>query len=466
MVMEGVVRMFATVSESAPLLVVLDDLHWADAASLQLLRHLARSPAAMRVTVVGTFRDSDLSRSHPLTSLLADLRREPAVQRLSLGGLEEVEIIGLLEAAAGHAMTEEGVGLAHALRRETGGNPFFVVELVRHLAQNGTFVQGSDGMWHLTTELDKVGLPGSVREVVTQRVANLGPEIERSLSMASVIGRDFDLAVLASLLDVDELDLIDQIEQAIAGGLIIETEQVDRYRFVHALIQHTLYQDLGATRRRRAHQRVAEALEEVGAETRSLGGAGGHWLAATRPTDISKALHYARRAGEAALAAFAPLDAVSWFSEALELVGGRRAPDGRELCRLLVDLGTAQHQAGMPEQRATLLDAAAMARRLGDAELLVAAALGSRRDSTSRRRRTPNASPSSRRRSRPWATPIRLAGAAARLPRRGRRHPGLAPPSGPRRRRRGHRPTPRGRGRSGRRTPQLLSLPGAAGSLW
>ncbi len=380
LVMEGVGRLLATVSEAAPLLVVLDDLHWADAASLQLLRHLARSPAAMRVTVVGTFRDSDLSKSHPLTSLLADLRREPAVQRLSLGGLEEVEIIGLLEAAAGHAMTEEGVGLAHALRRETGGNPFFVVELVRHLAQNGTFVQGADGMWHLTTDLEKVGLPGSVREVVAHRVATLGPEIERTLSMASVIGRDFDLTVLAGLLDVDELDLIDQIEQAIAGGLIIETEQVDRYRFVHALIQHTLYQDLGATRRRRAHQRVAEALEEVGADDPDrLAALARHWLAATRPTDVSKALHYARRAGEAALAAFAPLDAVSWFSEALELVGGRRAPDGRELCRLLVELGTAQHQAGMPEQRATLLDAAAMAQRLGDAELLVAAALGSRR---------------------------------------------------------------------------------------
>ncbi len=164
---------------------------------------------------------------------------------------------------------------------------------------------------------------------------------------------------------------------------------------------------------------------------RSPGGASRHWLAATHPTDVSKALHYARRAGEATLAAFAPLDAVSWFSEALELVGGRRAPDGRELCRLLVDLGTAQHQAGMPGQHTTLLDAAAMAQRLGDAELLVAAALGSRRgldvaaEADSERIAVLEAALAAMGDSDPG-----LAGAAARLPRRGRRHPGLAPPFG------------------------------------
>ena len=197
MVMESVVRFLTAASEEAPLLVVLDDLHWADAASLQLLGQLAHSSVPMAVTVVGTFRDSDLSRSHPLTSLLARLHREPAVQRLPLVGLEDFEIIGLMEAAAGHSLPDEGVALAHALRRETGGNPFFVVEMIRHLAQEGIFVQGDDGVWRLTVDLDEIGLPTSVREVVAQRVATLGEETERALSMASVIGRDFDLSVLA-----------------------------------------------------------------------------------------------------------------------------------------------------------------------------------------------------------------------------------------------------------------------------
>ena len=244
-------RFLTAASEEAPLLVVLDDLHWADAASLQLLGQLAHSSVSMAVTVVGTFRDSDLSRSHPLTALLARLHRESAVQRLPLVGLEGFEIIGLMEAAAGHSLPDEGVALAHALRRETGGNPFFVVEMIRHLAQEGIFVQGDDGVWRLTVDLDEIGLPTSVREVVAQRVATLGDETEKALSMASVIGRDFDLSVLAISLGDDELELMDRLEQAIAAGILSEAgDTAGNYRFVHALMQHTLYQDLSATRRR------------------------------------------------------------------------------------------------------------------------------------------------------------------------------------------------------------------------
>ena len=138
MIMESVVRFLTAASEEAPLLVVLDDLHWADAASLQLLSQLARSSTPMAVSVVGTFRDSDLSRSHPLTSLLARLHRVPAVQRLPLIGLEDFEIIGLMEGAAGHTLPDEGVALAHALRRETGGNPFFVVEMILTWLRRGS----------------------------------------------------------------------------------------------------------------------------------------------------------------------------------------------------------------------------------------------------------------------------------------------------------------------------------------
>ena len=169
-----------------------------------------------------------------------------------------------MEAAAGHRLPDDGVALAHALRRETGGNPFFVVEMILHLAQEGIFAQGDDGMWRLTVDLDEIGLPTSVREVVAQRVANLGEETERALSMASVIGRDFDLSVLSAVLEQDELELGDLLEGATMAGLLQEVAgDADRYRFVHALIQHTLYQDLTATRRRRGHLRVAEVLEDT-----------------------------------------------------------------------------------------------------------------------------------------------------------------------------------------------------------
>ena len=353
MVMESVVRFLKTASEETPLFVVLDDLHWADAASLQLFGQLAHSSLPMAVTVVGTFRDSDLSRSHPLTPLLARLHREPTVQRLALVGLEDFEIIGLMEAAAGHELPDEGVALAHALRRETDGNPFFVVEMLLHLAQEGTFVQGDDGIWRLTVDLDEIGLPTSVREVVAQRVANLGEETERALSMASVIGRDFDLSVLAAALEQDELELSDLLEGATTANLLQEAGD-DGYRFVHALIQHTLYQNLSAVRRRRAHLRVAEVLEDAGGEEPDHPAAlARHWLAAGPQTDGTKAAYYAGRAGQVALAAYAPADAVAWFLQVLEVLDRHDAPEA-ERGRLLVELSIAQNHAGMPEHRRTL----------------------------------------------------------------------------------------------------------------
>ncbi len=377
LILEGVARFLALASTTVPLVLVLDDLHWVDAASLELLRHLVTSATPMAVQVVGTFRESDLSRSHPLTGALAELRREPAVDRLDLLGLADTEIIDLLAAAAGHDMEDEGVALAHALRRETGGNPFFLVEVVRHLAETGAFVQDADGRWVLSVDLDALGLPRSVREVVAHRVARLGTDAEQALGVASVIGREFDLEVLSQVLDADEERLLDLLEAAIGAGLLDESEQVGgHYRFVHALIQHTLYQELSTTRRQRAHQRVAEALEAGGAvdDTRVTELAR-HWTAATRPADGTKALHYLRRAGDAALNALAPLDAINWYVQALELQGRQDQIDHQVHCALLVGLGTAQYQAGLPEHRMTLSEAAALARDIGDAGLLVTAAL-------------------------------------------------------------------------------------------
>ena len=141
-----------------------------------------------------------------------------------------------------------------------------------------------------------------------------------------------------------------------------------------------MYQDLSAARRQRAHQRVAEVLEDTGTDDpERLAALARHWLAATRQTDVTKAVYYARRAGQAALAAYAPADAVTWFSQALEVLDRQGAPDEHERGRLLAELGTAQNHAGMPEHRQTLLDAAEIAQRLGDTDLLVAAALGGRR---------------------------------------------------------------------------------------
>ena len=386
MIFEGFTRLLAQASAGNPLVVVLDDLHWADAASLQMLRHLVASALPMSVLVVGAFRESDTPRGHPLTGALADLRRESDVDRMELGGLGDVEILDLLAAAAGHELPAEGAALARALREDTAGNPFFVIEVVRHLAESGHLVQDDEGRWMLSVELESLELPKSVREVVVHRVARLGEDVSRVLSAASVVGQQVDAGVLARVTGMEQTRLLDIMEAAVAAGLLREVPgSVGRYRFIHALIRHTLYQDLSAARRQLSHLRVAEALEDrVGGASDRVTDLARQWLAAARAPDVAadhllKALGYARRAGEQAVASYAPLDAIDWYAQALDVLSLHRDTEDPESCGLLVALGSAQRQAGETAYRETLLRAARLALRLGESELLVAAVLGGSR---------------------------------------------------------------------------------------
>jgi class 3 adenylate cyclase/tetratricopeptide (TPR) repeat protein len=375
---EGIVELLAAVSAREPVMVVLDDLHWADTASLQLLRHVIASSTPTNVTIAITYRDTDLGRGDALTQLLADLHREATVTRLALRGLDDTDVMELLAAAAGHDLDDDGVGLAHTLRRETDGNPFFTGELLRHLGESGGIVLNDDGRWVLAGELDELGLPSSVRDVVGRRVERLGDEALRVLTLAAVIGRQFDLDVLAELSDVDEDDLLDQMDAAVGAALLVESDVAGCYRFTHALTQHTLYDELSPTRRQRAHRRIAEALEREtsASDAGSLAELAHHWVAATRPADVAKALEYVRRAGDAARDALAPDDAIRWYQQALDLLSQQAVPDDHARAALLAELGSAQRRAGEPVARETLLQAAALAERLDDPEILVRAALG------------------------------------------------------------------------------------------
>jgi len=289
---EAVRSLLDTVTAESPLIVVLDDLHWADAASLHVLRYLVTASPAMPVLVVGTYRDTDLSRDHPLASLLANFHRESRTERLALSGLSETSVQALMVEAAGHELGSDGVALAHALRRETDGNPFFTEELLRHLGETGTVAQDATGRWSLRGQLEDVSLPSSVTEVVARRVAGLGDDVARALSTAAVVGREFDLNVLTRVVDLDEDALLDALEAATTAGVIVEAESVaGGYRFTHALFQHTLYRDVSAPRRQRLHRRIAEAFEEIDAGRHEhVAELAHHWLAATRPAELDKAM--------------------------------------------------------------------------------------------------------------------------------------------------------------------------------
>lgn len=376
LLMESVVQLLELTSSRGPLLIVLDDLHWVDAASLALLRHLVASQVALPCLVVGTYRQSDLFSGHPLTAFLADLHRTASVLRVDLGGLAEAEIVELIELAAGYVLDEAGIELARALRRETDGNPFFVGELLRHLGESGAIAMDERGRYGLQGELEDITLPQSVREVVVQRVVRLGEDTRRMLSAASVLGREFELDVLEDVAEMSGDRLLDLLDAATNAALVTESEDPNRYRFTHGLIQSALYAELSVARRQRLHLRVAEkleqSLEDEAATAAVLSELAKHWQAATKPANAEKAIEYARRAGDAAMSGLAPDDAAHFYAQALDLVERDPAPDQRQLFDILLALGTAQLVTDQTTARRTLKRAGAIAEALGDLDLLVA----------------------------------------------------------------------------------------------
>jgi class 3 adenylate cyclase len=364
--------------ERERLLLILDDLHWADPPTLSLLRHVLAAGSSMRALVVGTYRDSDLSRDHPLSAFLADLHRDRGGERIKLTGLDTADVLSLIEALAGHDLEEDGRALAEEITRESAGNPFFAGELIRHMTEAGAIVHEDGGRWHVVGEVAELGLPQSVREVIARRVERLGPDGRTALTAAAVIGRDFDLDLLVAVAGLPQAQLLDLLDEAVAASLLQENSQrAGRFTFVHALVAHTLYDGLGPTRRAVLHRQVAEALEEqCGDEPgERLGELAAHWAAAVVGADTTNATDYARRAAERALEQLAPDEAVRWYGKALELHGEASADNRSERCELLIGLGEAQRQIGNPQSRRTLLDAARLAQELGDTDHLARAVL-------------------------------------------------------------------------------------------
>ena len=314
--------------------------------------------------------------------MLADLRREEGVERLTLRGLGQDEVVSLMEAAARHEMGATGIALAREIAAETDGNPFFVVEMLRHLLESGALVRAPEGRWELRQQPDALGLPQSVREVVGRRIERLGDDCRTVLSCAAVIGRSFDLDLLARIARTDEDPLIDLLDAAVEASLLTE-HPTGRLLLVRAQPDQP-----HPVRRSRGHPPLAPA------PPRRRGARGPVRRRARRPDHPSwpgtgprpplrstphKAVSYSARAGERALAELAPDEAVRWFAQAVELLDKAPDPDPAERCDLAIALGEAQRQAGRPEFRDTLLGAAALAEELGDAERIARAALANNR---------------------------------------------------------------------------------------
>ena len=347
-----VVGLMATISQHQPVVLVFDDLQWADPASLQLLRHLLSAEQPMRVLVLCGYRNGGPLQSAPLLETLGLLRRHEGVDRIEIKGLEIDGVVSYMEVAAGHTLDAPLLRFAHDIFLETDGNPFFVGEVLRHLVEIGTIRRDETGCWTAIDSIERSSLPQSVSEVIGARVVRLGQFASSILSIAATVGRDFDLELLTRASSTSEEEVLNILDASKAVSLVRELAgPPGQFSFVHALIQHTLYEDLGPTRKALAHERVAQALEGVLGDTPAerFGELARHWFSTGRMSDRPKALHYAHKAADAALADLAPADALRYYTQALDICATVEDVDAGITVDLAIGLGISQQATGNPE---------------------------------------------------------------------------------------------------------------------
>ncbi len=380
---DSVTEFLRSAAHDRPLLLVLDDLHWADKPSLLLLQHLARSSGGDRLIIVGAYRDVELDRTHPLADALAELRRLSNYRRVLLRGLPFETITDLLNAVE---PSEEGAAgraaLAQALHQETEGNPFFIREVLAHLIETGKIVR-EDGRWlGKVTSVSGLGIPEGVREVIGRRLSRLSEGCGCMLSRASAMTAGFSWNELKAINGEDEGVLLDALDEAIASQLISERkEQGDgRYDFTHALIRQTLYEELSTPRRVLLHRQIGEALERLytSAIDPHLAELAHHFYQAVPGGDVAKALGYCRRAGDRAMAQAAWEAAAANYERALQAMDLIPGTDERVRVDILLALGGALYMGREDRSRwrPAFQRAAELARRAGDSEQCARAALG------------------------------------------------------------------------------------------
>jgi predicted ATPase len=366
---DGVSRLLERAAAARPLVVIVDDLHGADRSSLLLLEFVAREMRRIRCLIVGTYRDAATTGEHPIEEALVELGREPGTERVTLRGLSKAEVTHYVELVAGRAAP----ALAHAIHERTEGNPLYLTEMVRVLAAEGRLDPG-DGNGCLP-------LPRNLRNVVRRRLKPLSESCKQLLSFASIMGREFrsDLLqrVLAHAGDRSGPNEVARLlEEAVSAGLLGFTPDTRRYRFSHALIRETLYDETEPSLRAERHRRVGEVLEQLPDSDAVLAELAYHFSEAEGREENAKAIYYARRAGDRAVALLAYEEAARLYELALEALERDPVIDQRKRCELLLSLAEAHNKAGAPDAvKRAILAAAEIARRLGRREPFSRAAL-------------------------------------------------------------------------------------------
>jgi DNA-binding winged helix-turn-helix (wHTH) protein/tetratricopeptide (TPR) repeat protein len=318
-------------ARAAPLLVVFEDLHWADESSLQLLQHLANTIATTPVLLIGTYCETELDTARPFAAALESLVRRNRATRIHLHRLPQASVEAMLCALGQPAPPPS---LTKVIFDQTEGNPFFVEEIYRHLAEEGKLFD-QNGTWRQKWCVDELHVPESIRLVIGRRLERLGKDTRSVLATAAVIGRGFDLRLLEHLEDTRPgvtLEALEAAEQAHHISAELSGKET-HYRFVHELIRQTLVQSLSLPRRQRMHARIAGAMERVFGDNFNCQAPARayHLLQAGAAADPGKTLHYLTIAASLASTGAAHEEALAYLDHAVSLLEGRSDGPAAEL---------------------------------------------------------------------------------------------------------------------------------------
>lgn len=329
----------ARIARNTPLLLLFDDLHWADEGTLLLLNHLAQLVPGIPLLIVGTYRDFEFEAGGQLAATLDELNRRHLIERIALSGLSKGAVAEMLSSLGGRTPPEPVVQVFYSY---TEGNPFFIEELFRHLIERGKLID-SNGEFRSTISIADIDVPPSVRLVTGRRLARLSDVTQKVLATAAVIGRSFTFELLEASTGTDADALLDCIDEAEGGGLIASSLQYPevRFKFAHELIRRAVLDGQSAPRRQRLHLRVADTIEQLyqNALDDHAEDLAHHLWQAGAAADTGKTTKYLQMAGEKAIQRSANVEAIGHFRNALELI--KNSPESPERLRRELTLNTA-----------------------------------------------------------------------------------------------------------------------------
>ena len=292
---EAASQLLAAASHGAPILLIIDDLHWADRGSLLLLRHMIRSTRQAAICIVITHRNDVPEWSSEFRDLVESLRREHTPTRVALHRLSDDDVRHMIEEWTGR---DSPLSLTRLVARHTEGNPLFVVEMLKHLDETGVLTPSQE--WHEPITLADVGLPEGIRQLIGRRLERLGLTTRRLLTIGAVMGREFRLSDIEALVDVGEDAVLDAMDEALTASIVTEEAGAPgTFSFTHTLIREALYTSITAARRVRLHHRIASALEQQSSPCESrVAELAYHFGQAAVYKSADKAVEYAARAGD------------------------------------------------------------------------------------------------------------------------------------------------------------------------